>query len=81
VFYIPGAVYLWRYAASIRRLLRVQSVAALDEALVNQKSLFKYMAMLGLPTLFALRIGGNVLERQLPAQGSSRVESRPTPPW
>jgi hypothetical protein len=48
VFYIPGAVYLWRYAASIRRLLRVQSVAALDEALLNQKSFWKYMAILAL---------------------------------
>jgi hypothetical protein len=48
VIYIPGAVYLWRYAASIRRLLRVQSVAALDEAMVNQKSFWKYMAILSL---------------------------------
>src|SRR4051812_38041935 len=43
LLYIPSVVFMWRYAASIRRLEDGGGVPALEEALSSQKSFWKYV--------------------------------------
>jgi hypothetical protein len=50
---IPASVYLWRFASGIRRLLKERTQAALEAALLNQKSLWKCLGI-GLGSLMAL---------------------------
>ena len=45
-FCVPAAVFLWRYAGSIRQLQAGGGQAALESALRNQKSFWKYMGIL-----------------------------------
>jgi hypothetical protein len=44
-FYIPPAIFLWRYADAIRRLQEGGGMPALEEALSNQKSFWKYVGI------------------------------------
>jgi amino acid transporter len=46
LLYLPGIVFLWRYAASITRLQQGGGPAALEEALTSQKSFWKYLGIL-----------------------------------
>jgi hypothetical protein len=48
LFYIPSGVFMWRYAASIRRLQDGGGLPALEEALASQKSFWKYVGVLAL---------------------------------
>lgn len=43
--YIPPVIFLWRYAAGIRRLQNGGGWAAVTEALGNQKSFWKYVGI------------------------------------
>jgi hypothetical protein len=63
-FYVPPAIFLWRYAGGIRRLESGGGLPALEEALSNQKSLWKYVGIfavvvIGLYLLAA--VGGLVI--------------------
>jgi len=46
--YLPPAVFLWQYASRIRRLKEGGGMAALEDALVRQKSFWKYVGILAL---------------------------------
>jgi hypothetical protein len=56
--YTPPAVLMWRYAASIARLQEGGGQRALEEALADQKSFWKYAGILAIVTmcLYALLI-------------------------
>jgi hypothetical protein len=49
--YVPAAVFLWRYADSIRQLQAGGGQAALESALRNQKSLWKFMGVMACLTM------------------------------
>jgi hypothetical protein len=46
--YVPAAVFLWRYASSIRQLQNGGGQPALESALSSQKSFWKYLGILAL---------------------------------
>jgi hypothetical protein len=46
LFYVPPALFLWRYAARIRRLQDGGGLPALEEALASQKSFWKYVGIM-----------------------------------
>jgi hypothetical protein len=46
LLYLPPALFLWSYAASIKRLLAGGGQTALESALRNQKSFWKYVGIL-----------------------------------
>jgi len=71
LLYIPPALYLWRYARGIQRLLDGGGQGALEEALSNQKSFWKFSGILGLVMvgIYALVLVGGVLAASL---GSAR---------
>src|SRR5262249_26292289 len=48
LLYIAPTVYLWRYARGIQRLLDGGGQGALEEALTNQKSFWKFTGVLAL---------------------------------
>jgi hypothetical protein len=59
-FYIPPAIFLWRYADAIRRLQDGGGMPALEEALTNQKSFWKYVGIFAVVMLclYALFFAG-----------------------
>ncbi len=54
--YIPPAIFLWRYAEGLQHLRRGGGEAALERALKNQKSFWKYVGILAcvMAALYAL---------------------------
>jgi hypothetical protein len=50
---IPAPLFLWRYERAIRRFLRARTQGALEEALLSQKSFWKF---LGIVTIVILTI-------------------------
>lgn len=44
--YVPAAVFLWKYAGSIRQLQKGGGQVALEAALRSQKSFWKYLGIL-----------------------------------
>jgi hypothetical protein len=56
LLYTPPAVHLWRYAASIQQLQTGSGQQALESALRNQKSFWKYVGILScvMMALYAL---------------------------
>ena len=57
VLYIPPAVFLWQYAANIRRLQGGGGMRALEDALGSQKSFWKYVGVLAIMALVLYAIG------------------------
>jgi hypothetical protein len=56
--YIPPSIYLWRYARGIQRLQAGKGLPALEEALANQKSFWKYSGILAIVLMCVYGLGG-----------------------
>jgi hypothetical protein len=63
--YVPAALFLWRYARSIRLLQNGGGQAALESALSSQKSFWKYLGILAcvMMAIYGVAIVGSVIFR------------------
>jgi hypothetical protein len=64
LLYIPSAVFMWRYAASIQRLEDGGGVPALEQALASQKNFWKYVGVIALVVVgiyFVVLFGGMIV--------------------
>lgn len=62
-FYVPPAIFLWKYADGIRRLQDGGGMPALEDALGNQKSFWKYVGIFAvvMMSLYALFFVGALM--------------------
>jgi hypothetical protein len=67
--YVPPALFLWRYASSIGHLQQGGGQQALEAALTNQKSFWKYLGVviLVMVGLYAVAIVGGMMTGMLGA--------------
>jgi hypothetical protein len=68
LFYVPPTLFLWRYAGGIRDLMKGGGQPALEAALRNQKSFWKYVGifasvLLGLYALMFAMMGAGLFKR------------------
>lgn len=57
LLYVPPALFLWRYAAGIRQLESDRSFPALERAVLNQKSFWKYVGILAVVVIGLYAVG------------------------